>query len=238
MKKFFFLISIFFCVVNLNATIHVIGDSHGFFCFNNQESLITKNENSAFVYAKNNMNIMFPFCIHWLESRTMFRVGRDNIAGLNIKQFGVQEHDVVVFVFGEVDVRCHIGKQRDEKNRNEDEVIDSLATSYIATIKNNMMNYTSLKCVIMSVVPPSDKGFNPSYPFYDTLANRVQLTQKLNERLKNKCDLNGIYFLDTYSIFAQADGSLDQSLSDGIVHIHPRNNRCIKNRLIELLLLS
>jgi len=220
------------------ATIHVIGDSHGFFCFNNKQSLITKDEQSLFFYSKNEKYDAFPFYIHWLESRTMFRVGRDGVAGLNIKRYGVGEGDMVVFVFGEVDVRCHIGKQRDEKQREEQEVIDSLASSYIAAIKSNMKNYSSLKCVVMSIVPPSDKGFNIAYPYYHTLADRVKLTRSLNDNLRNKCERNGIYYLDIYSLFAKEDGSLNESISDGIIHIHPKNNKIIKEKLIELIELT
>ena len=125
-----------------SPTIHVIGDSHS-------------------------RELMFiPGClIHYIGSVTMHRVGRDGIAGLNLKGFGVNDYDVVVFAFGEIDVRCHMGKQRDQFNRNEDEVINTLAANFLCTILQNKLEYKNLTCVVYSVTPPTDQTYNPTWPF-------------------------------------------------------------------------
>lgn len=219
----------------VSLTVHVIGDSHAFFCFNNTQSGITADEISTFLYAKNGLNISLPFYIHWLGSRTMHRVGRDKLQGLNIKKLGVKEGDVAIFLFGEVDVRCHIGRQRDEKRRTQGEIIETLAQNYLSTIAANKKLYTDVTCIVASVTPPCDRGFNPSFPFYGPLSERVAITQELNNCLCNFGKQHEINFLDIYSIYTQQDGSLGLDLSDGIIHINPKYNNLIKEKLIDLI---
>lgn len=166
----------------------------------------------------------------------MHRIGRDGLRGLNIKQLGVQEGDVAVFLFGEIDVRCHIGRQRDEKGRSCSEIIETLVCNYLQTISDNRRNYANLTCVVVSITPPCDRGFNITYPFYGPLSERVAITQELNSCLYKYGQQQDIYFLDVYSMFADSDGSLGFGVSDGIVHINPKYNGPIKEKLVEYLL--
>lgn len=233
---YFFIFVLFIPIHVSSFTVHVLGDSHAFFCFNNTQSGITADEMSTFHYVKDGKSCSLSFYIHWLGSRTMHRVGRDGLSGLNIKRFGVKEGDVVVFLFGEVDVRCHIGKQRDQFKRSQAEVIQTLASNYLRTIYENKRQYKNITCIVASVTPPCDRGYNPSYPFYGPLQDRVRITQELNEALSLHGQRLGIHFLDIYSMYAQEDGSLGVALSDGIVHISPRHNGPIKEKLVDILI--
>jgi len=230
MKQAFFVIVclIFFIQDVFGAPhVHIIGDSHAYFCFNNSGSNATHDERSVFAGV--------PWFIHWLGSRTMYRVGRDGLKGLDITSYNIHENDIAVFLFGEVDVRCHIGKQRDEKGRKEEEVIDTLVNKYIQVINSNRKKCNQLTCVVASIVPPSDQNFNSSYPCYGVLNERVRITREVNQCLQKYCLENGILFLDIYSLYAKNDGSLNESLSDGIVHVHPKKNNVIKEKLLELI---
>jgi hypothetical protein len=194
------------------TTVHVFGDSHS------QEFKLV------------------PGCkINWLGAITMHRVGRDGLNFINIRNFGVQEGDTVVYVFGEIDARVWIGKQRDEQFRNVYEVINTLATNYIRTILDNQKLYLHLKSVVYSVTPPSNLGFNPDYPFYGTLQDRVFITKVLNGRLKELCFQSNIYFLDVYDDYATGDGALNFYLSDGSVHLNEKFNIPIVAKLNEIL---
>lgn len=230
MKQTFFLFVclIFFMKDVFGAShVHILGDSHAYFCFNNSGSNATHDERSVFAGV--------PWFIHWLGSRTMYRVGRDGLKGLDITGYNIHENDIAVFLFGEVDVRCHIGKQRDEKGRKEEEVIDTLVHKYIQTITANKLQYKSLTCVVASIVPPSDQNFNSSYPYYGVLNERVRITREINKCLQKYCLENEILFLDIYSLYAKNDGSLNELLSDGIVHVNPKKNKMIKEKLMELI---
>ncbi|MCX5921935.1 MAG: SGNH/GDSL hydrolase family protein [Candidatus Dependentiae bacterium] len=215
---------------------YIIGDSHACFCFNNTVPACPTNVNFVFEYSKDSFTYRMPFHINSFVSRTMFRVGRDGLRGLDIRALGVCENDVAVFTFGEIDVRYHIGRQRDKQGRSTEEIIDSLVSAYIGTIQANKNNYTNVTCVIVSVLPPCDKGFSYEYPIYGSLQDRVAITRAVNERLKSYSQLHGIYFLDIYSMYALENGALNESLSDGIVHVNQHQNTPIKEALVELIM--
>jgi peptidylprolyl isomerase len=185
--------------------IYIIGDSHSLMFRNIQDCII-----------------------HPIGPVTMHRIGRD---GFNIKDCGISENDIVVFTFGEIDVRCHIGLQRDKYDRDIDEIIETLSENFMQAILENDRQFTNVHYVICSVVPPCNAGYNPEFPFYGTLADRINITKRLNEKLKNKSELNNIGFIDIYDYYSIETGELDLSISDGSVHIHPAHNHWIRASL-------
>ena len=168
----------------------------------------------------------------------MHRVGRDGLNFLNFRNYGVSNHDIVVFAFGEVDVRCHIGKQRDLLKRHLDEIIDTLLTNYFSTITSNRDLFKNITCVVMSVVPPSEiTAAQPAdLTVYGTLADRSHINTLLNQRIKQRCTAHNITFLDITDLYATPDGCLDPALSDGGVHINYLLNFPIKERLFHILM--
>lgn len=212
--------------------IHIFGDSHASFCFSNERSLIPRNEKSLFMY-KCDKDVVhpIPFNIHWFGSKTMFGVGRD---GLQLSNFGVQKGDIVVFVLGEIDARCHIGKQRDIRNKALSEIIDSLVASFLVAIECNS-ELIGDQCVIVSVVPPTDTVYNEVYPRYKDLSDRINITRQLNNALRMQSCRYGYAFLDIYSLYATTDGALDTTKSDGVVHVSANSNDNIKCLLMRLL---
>jgi hypothetical protein len=174
--------------------------------------------------------------ICYLGPILMHRVGRDSLRAVNLEKLGVTDESTVVYVFGEIDVRCHIGKQRDEHNRNIDEIITTLATSYINTILENQSHYNKLQSVIYNIVPPFKNCISHSkYTVYGTTEDRISLTKMVNNTLKKLCDQHGIHFLDIYDNYAAEDGTLRIELSDGNVHIKAEHNAHIQQKLRELL---
>ena len=231
------LFTVFFVHDVLSFQIHVFGDSHASFCFSNDRTEIPRNEISWFKYINNTQNnISVEFAIHWFGSKTMFSIGRDSLQILNLKSLGVLDGDVSVFVFGEIDVRCHIGKQRDLHNRELGEVINSLAKSFLEAIKNNQIMFKRLFCVVVSVTPPTNNYFNWVYPYHGTLDDRSNITRQLNSKLKELCNEYGFDFLDIHALYANEEGILDDNVSDGVVHVNPRSNDQIKKSLIDLLI--
>lgn len=102
--------------------IHVIGDSHGPYCFTQYPDKIPfihtpapgtpedhTYETSPLHHRIDADTLISPTCsIHWVQLRTMHRVGRDGLDGLNVKDYDVEENDVVVFIVGFIDVAGHI----------------------------------------------------------------------------------------------------------------------------------
>lgn len=214
-------------VIIAAQTIHVFGDSHAHWGFSD-------NGKQQYTYDFKDKNI--PFSVHWLIGKTMFSIGKNGFDVLNIQKFKVSENDIAVYTFGEIDARCHIGKQRDEKQRDVHEIIDSLVNNYIKTIFLNKALYENIYSVVMEVMPPTNKCFNAKIPFYGPLDDRIAITKALNAKLKEACDINNIPFLRTHDIFANPDGTLNPLLSDNCVHMGMKHNYLIKHRLIQLLI--
>ncbi len=202
--------------------IHVIGDSHGSYCFTNVLPVKTKKERSVW---------KLPFSIHWLGPVTMFRIGRD---GIDLKKLKVRDQDLAVFVFGEIDVRCHIEKQSTIQNKTLESIVEELATRYVKAIVSNRKNFKQLRFVVCLVVPPTDRAFNAKFPIYGELKTRIAITRQLNAKLREICTQEKIPVLDLYGPYSTEEGDLLEKISDGNVHISPNHNEAIKEKLLGL----
>jgi hypothetical protein len=213
-------------------TIHIIGDSHAIYCFTN-EGRQQDIEQSFFNYQYGNVIYEIPFVTRFLSGRTMHRVGRDGLIGFNITNYGVCEGDIVAFLFGEVDVRNHIGYQRDIRGRNLEEIIETLASKYVNTIILNKNLFYDLTVILISVLPP---GPNKSdFPMYGTIGDRICITKKLNQKIKFLAEKNDFLFFDIYSLCCDQEGGLKMSLSGDGVHINMSANNFIKEALMNLI---
>jgi hypothetical protein len=195
--------------------IHVFGDSHAKWCFRNIEGCV----------------------IHPLGPITMHRVGRDGLDFLDLRNFGVEEKDTAVFVFGEIDVRSHTGRQRDEKGRALDEILDTLSKNYIETVLRNRENYNQLQCIVFAVVPPTHnkEKENPEFPFFGSIEDRVKITRELNKRLIQGCLNHSISVLNVYDLYCTEKGDLREIYVDVVVHIRTKYNRPIRKQLNKIL---
>ncbi len=222
MNKYFFSLFLFFSLTS-HTRVHIIGDSHAKFCFD-----------SGSCYDPEYPILDF-LKVHWLGPITMHRVGRDGLAFLNLKNLKVRENDVVVFVFGEIDVRCHIGRIRDRDNKSEKEIITDLVQRYFTTILLNKNLFQNLKILVCTVIPPSDLIYNKNFPFYGDLEDRISLTIKLNNTIKNIGINNIATILDIYNPFVDSEGKLEKKYSDGNIHIASSNNSLFRKKLAKLI---
>ncbi|WP_448192907.1 tetratricopeptide repeat protein [Azospirillum sp. sgz301742] len=179
----------------------------------------------VFVFGDSHANWCFggiPRCtVQWSAGRTMHRVGRDGLAELDLRLFGVPEGAAAVFLFGEVDVRGHILRQRDEQGRAVDAILDDLSSRYVATIQANRQRYQALTACVCSVPPPQSCRIEDDhpFPFLGTIAERVEWTRGLNARLAVLAAENGLFYLDIHQYIATPAGVMVRPYSDGVVHL-------------------
>lgn len=212
MARFFFLFFFWGVVAFCSPQILVIGDSH--------------------VKAFEGI----PYCcIGHLGPRTMHRVGRDGFDLKELLHLGIRDRSIVVYVFGEIDVRCHIGRQRDEHQRDEEEVLHTLARRYLSAIVQNRSHFHDLTQIVYNIVPPTDNTPNPDYPLYGSVEQRARIAKRLNEILFSLCSEFGVLFLSIYDYYCDRNGVLRLDLSDGTIHIHPSYNQPIQQRLFQLI---
>ena len=176
--------------------VHTFGDSHSYSGWTNIENIQ----------------------IHHLGPKLCFTIGR---YGINIEEYNVNNSDTVIFCFGEIDCRCHINKHITETNSYK-QIINNIVDNYFIQIHDAVTKFDKLKTVIYNVVPPTlkknTKG-NPDYPYSGTDEERKAYVLYFNEKLKQNCIEYKFLFFDVYNKYADSEGYLVRSLSDGDVHI-------------------
>lgn len=178
-----------------------------------------------------------PMRMHWLGPVLMHRIGRD---GIHLgKLTSDHPHIVLLFVFGEIDIRCQVGKQV-EKGRDAQEVLFTLAERYVQSLNRAVQYHPNIPRAIMSVVPPStaDPAYlNQDFPFIGSDEQRSDWTMELNAMLRRLSEQHGYYFLDIYTDHADEKGMLIRSYSDGNVHIKqsPFVQQRVQKMLSELI---
>ena len=181
--------------------IYIYGDSHGNFSFN---------------------NLPLPHRKRHSNSITMFRIGRDNKV-INYNKNEVQLGDTIILVYGEVDCRCHIERQK-QLGKNEDNIIYELVNKYFHTIKNNIPR--QLTTIIVGVVPPVKLPENREpadpenmFPVLGSNEDRVRYTSKVNKLLEELSISNNYFYFNPYDFYTSPEGTLIPELSDSGVHI-------------------
>lgn len=184
----------------------------------------------------------FPLRIENLHSNsvTMHRIGRDaQIINFNPSFNG--EGNIFILCYGEVDCRCHIGKEV-EKGRDKKEVCETLVKNYINTIKHNIIAY---KKIIICFIPPAINKqefvryhgeYTPSHghPIVGTDEERIENVRLMNALLKNECSKNGFEFLDCTEYYSNENGTIKTEYWDTTCHIQENNE--IHDKLYNILL--
>jgi hypothetical protein len=202
--------------------LHVIGDSHAYNCFTPNTAIGCRA--NVLVRAKDVSPTHVPYAYQFtphLGSRTMHFAGRPGALVTEAARCGVKAGDAVVWVFGEIDVRCHIVRQQAEHGRTSGDVIGTLASDYIAGIVEVQRAIKLTHSVVFAPVPPLD---NPGYtsadfPVFGSIAERIEASRQLRAILSTLCDRHGITFLDVSAHYESARGDLRWELSDHFCHI-------------------
>jgi len=179
-------------------TVHIIGDSHTDIYAGSQKCLV-----------------------HAVGPITMFRWGRDGVHTiLCMKNVNVKKDDIMVFVAGEIDCRCHIHPQIQQKSRTEEEVILSLASEYVDALVT-FHNVSGVYVVVRGVVAPMDAKYHNdcNYPIRGSLEERVRWRKLLNKHLQRLCIEHGLLYLPSPAWSESIDGVMLFEKSDGVIHI-------------------
>ena len=128
--------------------------------------------------------------------------------------------DVVIFCFGEIDIRCHLFNYANTLEQIQQK-IDELVLNYMEAILVNVKNIKIKTCV--HFVPPTVKKEtvkeDPEYPFVGSDIARRIAVRYMNHRLKVSCKENGFIFVNGQECYEDEEGYLNPNMSDGSVHI-------------------
>ncbi|CAO3362859.1 O-linked N-acetylglucosamine transferase, SPINDLY family protein [Azospirillum melinis] len=181
--------------------VHAIGDSHSVHMF----------------------TVLPDIAVTWLGPRTMHRVGRDP---LDLAHLGVRPGDRAIFVFGEIDARCHVARVagvRTADGADAQPVVDRLAARYIRSLRRSADALGGVSITVCGVPPAAPSGSGsaaaPAFPLAGSPGQRAGIARRLNDALRAACAAAGFGFLDIHALYADGDGFLRAGDSDGLVHI-------------------
>ena len=158
---------------------------------------------------------------HHLAGKLMYTFGRLGKELLNIKNYGVNENDIVIYCFGEIDCRNHVHKHITNEYSYKN-IIDDIVHNYFNAIKQNSIQYNNIKTCVYNVVPPT-KGFycepDHPFPFLGTDNDRKMYYTYMNTKIKEMCEIYNYFYFDIYDACCDEEGFLKKEYSDGNVHL-------------------
>jgi len=184
-------------------TLHTFGDSH-------TDSIVRANSENL------NLQIVCKFT----GPITMARFGLEKLNLLNIKNYKVNNGDIVCFSFGEIDCRSHLCKPQNFKIYKE--LINVLVYKYFEAIKINVDQYNNIKTMVFNIVPTIRRintFSNPEFPHIGLDDERKLITLYMNSKLKEHCEKYNYIFFDVYEKYCDLDGFLNLNLKDSAIHI-------------------
>lgn len=193
-------------------TVHTIGDSHALCDFNIFDYLLSNP----------NFSVGIALNLNSLGPKLMNSVGRDGIIMPNFKLFSSQllSGDVIVFAFGEIDVRCHVNKYVEKSGVIN--VIHRLVTNYYASIVKWIAKLSVEVHVWIQGVPPPAVIQNSNYKNFPTagsLSERTLYSVLMNHFLDKYSLKHGFTFLDMFDEYVSDWGVLKDEHIKDFVHV-------------------
>jgi len=192
--------------------IHTFGDSHAVFGFQHIKMIN----------------------IHTIGPILCYTFGKNKLNGFNIKNYGVNENDTIIFCLGEIDCRAHIYRFVNEINTYET-IIDNVVENYFEAIKQNKDQYKNLNVFVYNIVPPTNVLFMHTLYEYETHIltkeqnhipwkgsneDRMKYHLYFNKKLEEYCLKYNFVFFNIYNNYCDENGFLKREFSDGNVHIN------------------
>lgn len=187
-------------------------------------------------HVKANFDAAPEIQVRYLGPMTMHRIARDGREAVSLKGLGVFSGDTLIWGLGEIDVRCHLIKQRDLLDATVASLADSLARGYVRSIAAIQDEIGGLTTVVLAVIPPSDQGEDADFPKAGTLQERIEARNLLNAALEKYSGSQGFQYFDPYASFLDQAGSLNPKMSDGNVHCGPEYAPIIVRKVLEMCL--
>jgi|SaaInlStandDraft_5_1057022.scaffolds.fasta_scaffold25075_3 hypothetical protein len=187
--------------------LHAIGDSHcRLFC-----DLVNKDN------------------VHWLGPITMHRVGRDGVEGLKssrewLDAFGtlsprswvptMSRGDIVAWVFGEIDVRCHLVKAVAARGEG---ALHDLIQPYLKTIAAFSAETGTLPVIVS--LAPARNSHNRRFPCVGSMDERKGMTRKVNSLLRTSAPLYGARYCDLWGRVTDTQGEVLPGMLADEIHL-------------------
>lgn len=121
-----------------------------------------------------------------------------------------KDEDILLFVFGEVDIRAHIVEQSKKQNRPQVQITKEVVQRYFEAIKEAKdEGYEVAVFGCIAGFKLKEGGDKPPWPYSGTCKERNSITQIFNQELCKKCHTNYIPFISVFEEMLLMNGETD-----------------------------
>jgi hypothetical protein len=156
--------------------------------------------------------------VHRVNGVTMFRVGRDRAALTRRLRWRMGGRSALMFVFGGIDARRHVGPVAEATGRPVEAVIEELVDAYLRAID---LRRGGRRVLVVGMLPPAaNEAIGPQLGVWGTQEQRIAIARRLDERLAARCADFGFGFVSHYDKYADAEGRQRPGMTFDGVHLH------------------
>jgi len=123
------------------------------------------------------------------------------------------KNSLVLFCFGEVDIRAHLIKQSKLQNKDIDLLIKECVDRYISAIKK-VKPYRKIKKAVFAPIASWSDEKPYSGPSFGTNLERNNVTKKFNEYLEEQCNKKNFDFISIFNEMLNIDGTTNSKYLD------------------------
>jgi hypothetical protein len=154
--------------------------------------------------------------VHRTNGVTMYRMGREGVPFVQQLQRRLGRRSVLMFVFGNVDARLHIGRVAEATGRPLIEVVHELVDSFLGAIDAERH---CRRVLVVGVLPPAENEAIER-GCWGTQDQRIVIARSLNARLAQRCADFGFGFVDHYDQYCDERGRQRPGQTFDGLHLH------------------
>lgn len=167
----------------------------------------------------------FPITLYRFVNEGLNLKSIPSLIGQGHELCPVKENDLVIYSYGEVDIRFRLFSHRN-KEKTIESMVDQLIHGYIQRIKENEQIY-KIRSMVYNIIPTVPNSARS----HGTLQERQHLILSMNHRLKEECKRYQILFLDIYDDLSNDAHVLKDGFTHDNLHLHPTCCPIIDNAL-------
>jgi len=218
--------------------IHYIGDSH-VSVFSGKDAVIPSwGEAPAGTWD------MFPdFRTYRLGPFLAYNIGQNGHMSKEILFHVLKEavpiKSKVLLVFGEMDCRIHLVKQKDIQKRSLVDLTEECVSRYFRTVLD--VNWLGYEVMVFGGIPTAPKASewdNEQWGHYGTHKDRNEAARLFDLRVRGECEKNGLFCLSILDLLVDKDGNTDGSYFMDGIHLSQKAMSLIRKRMPQEVLQS
>lgn len=181
-----------------------------------------------------NKNIFFePYRIGSVLAYNLIQLNTTELGREKIFELleNIPKKSVLLFCFGEIDIRCHLIRQSNKQERPLSGVVQDCIDRYLIFI--NEVRLLDFKVIVFGAIPTS-YNYDPEYPFFGTMQQRNECTLIFNNLLRQNCEDLKINYISINKYLVNKNGLTKSEYFFDSLHLSTLSLAFVKKELYTL----